>query len=122
MASENAVLEIRTYRLHAGTRDRFDALFREFAVPLMREHGITVVDCGPSLVDEPDEPGEGYYLIRSFASLDERAAREAAFYGSDAWRLEHRDGVVALIQGDHHTVVLTSDRVACRDEDARLVP
>lgn len=114
-ATNQPVLEIRTYRLHPGGRDRFDAVFREIAVPLMLKHGITVVDFGPSLVDEQDEPGEGYYLVRAFSSLNERTELEGSFYGSDEWRNEHRDGVLALMHGQHHTIVIPT---SAKDEMA----
>lgn len=100
-----AILEVRTYRLRPGERDRFDELLREFAVPMMAEYGITVVDHGISLVEEEDEPGEGYFLIRTFSSLAQRAEQEGSFYGSDQWRQGPRAEILSLMLGHHHTIV-----------------
>jgi hypothetical protein len=98
-----AILEIRTYRLKPGARAEFVRVMREQAVPLLAEHGIRVVDSGPSLVDEDGH--EEAYLIRAFASLAEREAREATFYGSDAWTRGPREAIVSRIDS-YHTIVL----------------
>jgi hypothetical protein len=101
-------LEIRTYRLRPGTRDAFLGAM-EVAQPLLRRYGIEVVDFGPSLVDE--EGHEEAYLIRRFASLEERAAKEDAFYGSADWRDGPRAAVVEPIV-DYHTIVLPASNLA----------
>ena len=98
-----AILEIRTYRLLPGTRDEFVRVLRDEAVPLLHEYGIRVVDCGRSLAGE--DGVEEAYLIRAFATLDERAAQEEAFYGSFAWRDGPREGMVSRID-TYHTIVL----------------
>lgn len=105
-----AIIEIRTYRLVPGTRDDFLRVMREVALPLLGEHGITVVRFGPSLVDE--EGHEEAYLVRRFASLEERARLEGAFYGSDAWHKGPRAEVMSRIE-TYHTIVLDApDEVA----------
>lgn len=43
------ILEIRTYRLHPGTRAEFLRAMTEEAIPLLRKAGIDVVAAGPSL-------------------------------------------------------------------------
>lgn len=95
-------LEIRTYRLRPGHRDAFLRAM-EAAQPLLRRYGIEVVGFGPSLVDEDGH--EEAYLIRRFGSLEERAEKEDAFYGSAEWRDGPRAAVVGPIL-DYHTVVL----------------
>jgi len=102
---DTIVLEIRTYRLRSGGGERFHQIFREQAVPMLRRYGITVVDFGPSLVNEEDEPGEGYFLMRAFPSLEQREALEGAFYGSDEWRQGPRPEVLSLIENYHTTVI-----------------
>ena len=104
-----AILEIRTYRLRPGTREDFVRVLRDEAVPLLRQFGIRVVDCGPSLVGE--DGAEEAYLIRAFASLEERDTQEEAFYGSAAWRDGPRAGVVTPIEA-YHTVVLDAPEAA----------
>jgi hypothetical protein len=97
------ILEIRTYRLKPGTRDEFVRVMREEARPLLEKHGLVVVDCGPSLVDE-----DGYeeaYLIRAFPSLDVRDEQEKAFYGSGDWLKGPREAIVSRIES-YHTIVL----------------
>ena len=49
---------------------------------MLRRHGIDVVAFGPSLHDQ-----DAYYLMRSYASLEELERSETAFYGSEEWRL-----------------------------------
>jgi hypothetical protein len=87
------VVEIRTYRLLPGTRDEYDRLFREEALPLLRRFGIDVVGAAPS-IDDPN----GYVLIRSFADLEDREQREDQFYSSPEWRSGAREAVIAKIE------------------------
>ena len=100
------ILEIRTYRLKKGTRDEFVRVMRE-TLPLLARHEITVVDCGPSIVDE--DGLEEAFLMRAFRSLEERDAKERAFYGSDEWRTGPRDAVLSRIESYHTIVIEVSD-------------
>ena len=102
------ILEIRTYRLKPGTRDDFVAAMAA-AQPLLARYGIDVVDFGASLVAEDGH--EEAYLIRRFASLEDRAEKEDAFYGSDDWRDGPRADVVAPIES-YHTIVLPASALA----------
>ena len=86
------LVEIRTYELKPGTRDEYDRLFREEAGPLLRQFEIDVVAVGPSTGDP-----NGYFLMRSFDDLDDRARREEAFYSSAAWRDGPRQAVLECI-------------------------
>ena len=45
------------------------------------------------------------YLVRAFASIEDRARQEHDFYGSDAWRQGPREAIVSRIV-DFHTIVL----------------
>ena len=87
------VVEIRTYRLLPGTRDEYDRLFREEALPLLRRFEVDVVGAGPS-IDEPN----GYFLIRTFADLADREQREEGFYSSPEWREGPREAVIEKIE------------------------
>jgi len=62
------LVEIRSLTLRAGTRDRFHDVFVARALPMLRRDRIDVVAYGPSLHDEAS-----YFVIRAFASLEERA-------------------------------------------------
>jgi hypothetical protein len=100
------LVELRAYNLKAGGRDEFHRLAAQSAVPMLRRAGIDVVAFGPSSHD-----ATSYFLIRSFASLEDRQAREDAFYGSAEWRDGPRDAVLALIES-YTTVVLELEPAA----------
>ena len=97
------IVEIRTYRLLPGTRDEYDRLFREEALPLLRRFDVDVVAAGPSM-DDPN----GYFLIRSFADLADRERREDRFYSSAAWRQGPREAVIEKIE-DYVDAVIELD-------------
>ncbi|HKA23518.1 MAG TPA: NIPSNAP family protein [Candidatus Eisenbacteria bacterium] len=86
-------LEIRTYTLQGGSRERFHRLFVDEALPMLNRWKVDVISYGPSPHDE-----ESYYLMRSYASLEDRAHSQDAFYGSAEWKAGPREGIVALIQ------------------------
>ena len=97
-------VEIRSYTLRPGTRDAFDALMRERAVPLLRDFGMDVVACGPSPHD-----ADAYTLIRAWHDLADRAASQDAFYGGAAWREGPREAILALIEQFASTVLLLDE-------------
>jgi hypothetical protein len=98
-----AVLEIRTYRLRPGSGAAFHRTVVEESVPMLERWGVNVVAFGPSLDDD-----DAYYLIRSYASLEERQHSQDAFYGSDEWRHGPREAIVSRIESDS-SVVLPAD-------------
>lgn len=102
------ILEIRTYRATPGARDELLRLLRDEGLPLLDQHGITVVALGPSLVEEDGH--QEAYLIRAFASLPARAAQEAAFYGSEQWRTGPREAILSRIESYHTVVIETSEQ------------
>jgi hypothetical protein len=87
------LVEIRAYRLRPGTRADFHAAVTTRALPMVRAYGMDVVSHGPVPNDE-----NGYYLVRSFASLAELAAQEDGFYGSAGWRDGPREALVSRIE------------------------
>jgi len=76
-------------------------------VPLLREAGLRVIACGPSLAGDGDE--EEAYLMRAFDSLEQRERQEESFYSSDVWRQGPREAVVSRIESMHTIVVESSD-------------
>ena len=100
----DVLLEIRTYRLHAGATGEFDRLFRDEAGPLLREFGIDVVRAGAS--EQREDGEEAYVLLRAFASVAAREEQEQRFYSSPQWHSGPREGVLAAIES-YHTVVLS---------------
>jgi ketosteroid isomerase-like protein len=103
-APVSEVLEIRSYNLKPGTRDRFHALVERDALAMLRRWKIDVVAYGPSLHD-----ADSYYLMRIFPSLDERQRVEDAFYASDEWRQGPREAVLAAIDSYTTAVIRVDD-------------
>jgi NIPSNAP len=101
----NHFLEIRSYTLLPGSRDEFQRLFLEEAMPLLKRWNVDVVAYGPSLHDE-----NSYYLIRNYDSLAQREESENTFYGSDEWRQGPREAIIALIE-NYTEIVLELDEV-----------
>ena len=62
-------------------------------MPLLRRFDVDVIGAGPS-IDDPN----GYFLIRSFADLDDRERREDRFYSSPEWRDGPRKAVIEKIE------------------------
>lgn len=97
------LVEIRSYRLHPGTRAEFARRFHDEALPMLERHGIDVVAFGGS----PDDPNAAF-LIRAFDNAADRERREAAFYGSPDWRNGPREAILACID-TYLDTVLTLD-------------
>ncbi|HET8644369.1 MAG TPA: nuclear transport factor 2 family protein, partial [Vicinamibacteria bacterium] len=78
-------------------------LFEERALPMLRRWKVEVIGYGPSPHDDLS-----YYLIRGYASLEDRQRSQDAFYGSDEWRQGPRESILALIDS-YASVVLDLD-------------
>jgi ketosteroid isomerase-like protein len=102
-ADSNRVVEVRSYNLKPGTRERFHQRFLSEALPMLKRFQVDVVAYGPSLHDS-----DSYYLMRSFASVEERERSEDAFYGSEEWRQGPREAILADI-ANYTTVVVRLD-------------
>jgi hypothetical protein len=109
------VLEIRSYDLKPGTRERFHARFEREALPLLQRWTIDVVAYGRSLDDSTS-----YYLMRSYPTREDRQRTEDAFYASDEWRLGPREAILADI-ASYTTIVIDVDETALRALRAGLV-
>lgn len=102
-AAAPRLVEIRSYNLKPGTRDRFHQRFVRESLPMLGRWKVDVVAFGPSLHDR-----DSWFLMRAYASLDERQKSEDAFYGSDEWKLGPREATLADIDS-YATVVLQLD-------------
>jgi ketosteroid isomerase-like protein len=102
------VIEIRSYSLKPGSRDRFHQLFLREALPLLQRWKVDVVAYGPSLHD-----ADSYFLMRGFPGLAERQTSEDAFYGSEEWRKGPREAVLAEIVS-YTTIVVNVDEATLR--------
>jgi NIPSNAP len=102
----NRVIEIRTLRLKQGARPAFEAVFIGRVLPLLRRWKTDLVAYGPSLHNE-----HTYYVIRSYASVEDRKRSHAAFYNSDDWLLGPREDIWASLEG-YADAVLEVDEMA----------
>ena len=102
------VVEIRSYNLKPGSRNRFHQLFLGEALPMLRRWKVDVITYGPSLHD-----ADSYFLMRGFPGVAERQTSEDAFYGSDEWRKGPREAVLAEIIS-YTTVVVNIDETTLR--------
>ena len=99
----NRTVEIRTYRLKAGSGPAFHDAFVHRGVPLVKQSGMDVVAFGFS-VNDPN----GYFLMRAFASLEDRQATEDAFYSSAVWRKGPRQSIIEHIESYQDTLIWLS--------------
>src|SRR5215208_340263 len=95
----NQFVEIRSYNLKPGTRDRFHQLFLKEALPMLKRWKVDVVAYGPSLHDQ-----DSYFLMRAFEGVEQRQKSEDAFYGSEEWIKGPRERVLADI--DSYTTIV----------------
>lgn len=75
--TKTAFVEIRSYNLKPGSRDRFHQTFLKDALPMLRRWKVDVVSYGPSLHDK-----DSYFLMRGFAGIEQRQQAEDAFYAA----------------------------------------
>jgi len=81
------IVEVRTYRIRPGMRDRFLDFFQRHAVPLQQSKGMSIM--GPFVdLEDPDV----FVWLRAFPSLDERDRMKAALYDGEEWK----DGLEAI--------------------------
>ena len=104
-ASQARVVEIRSYNLKPGTRDRFQETFLKEALPMLKRWKVDVVSYGPSRHDQ-----DSWFLMRAFDSVDERQKDEDAFYGSDEWKQGPRERILADIVSYTTVVIPVDDR------------
>lgn len=96
------LIEIRSYKLKAGEADAFHRAVVHDVMPMLGQ-AMDVVAHGPS-AHEIDT----YFMIRAFADLADLEARQAAFYGSNAWRQGPREAIVSRIETYLNTVLWLS--------------
>ena len=96
MSDRGGVLDLRTYKLKPGAGEQFGRVLETDVLPMLDRFGIEVVAHGPSLDD-----ADSYYLVRRFGSISKRNERLDTFYGSEEWRRQQRERVLALIDSFH---------------------
>jgi len=97
------LVEIRSYNLNPGTREEFHRLMTDVCVPMLRRWEVDVPGFGPSPHDD-----ESYFLIRAYASLEQRQRSQDEFYASAEWKEGPRKAVLAKI-ASYTSIVLQLD-------------
>ena len=96
------IIEMRTYKLKAGTREEFLELFRSRSIPEHRRLGMKIL--GPFLsVESPDT----FFFMRGFPTLEAREPLKASFYEGALWKQELEHKLMPLIEA--YEVVLVDD-------------
>ena len=73
------IYQLRTYTVNKGMMDDWVNLFNDKLVGIMADNGIQVEDAWVNLDKNQ------FIWIRSFASAEDVAVKEAAFYDSAQW-------------------------------------
>jgi hypothetical protein len=95
-------IEMRTYRLKPGTRERFLEIFRTKSMPAHAEIGMKIL--GPFLsVEDPDT----FFFMRGFPDLASREPMKAQFYEGELWKNELETVLMPMIE--KYDVVLVED-------------
>jgi hypothetical protein len=98
------IVEVRSYRLKRGTRDRFLEIFRNETIPLQRAIGIRVL--GPFLdIEDPDS----VVWARAFPSLEARETMKHELYEGDKWKNELEAIVMPMLESYSSTLSTMPD-------------
>ena len=96
------IVEMRTYKLKPGTRERFLEIFRTKSVPAHDEIGMRII--GPFLsVEDPDT----FFFMRGFPDLASREVMKAQFYEGELWKRDLEHVLMPMIE--KYEVVLVND-------------
>ena len=96
------IVEMRTYRLKPGTRERFLEVFRTRSMPEHARLGMPIL--GPFLsVEDPDV----FFFMRRFADMASRDALKARFYEGELWKSELESVLMPMIE--RYDVVVVDD-------------
>lgn len=96
------IIEMRTYKLKPGCRDRFLEIFRTKSVPAHNEIGMNIL--GPFL---SIEDADTFFFMRGFPNLQSREPMKAKFYEGELWKRELEDVLMPMIE--RYDVVLVDD-------------
>ncbi|HEY7500512.1 MAG TPA: NIPSNAP family protein [Vicinamibacterales bacterium] len=96
------IVEMRTYKLKPGLRERFIEVFRTRSMPAHAEIGMKILGPFRSLED-PDT----CFFMRGFPDLASREPMKAQFYEGDLWKGELESILLPML--DRYEVVLVDD-------------
>lgn len=96
------IIEMRTYKIKPGLRERFLDVFRTRSMPAHAEIGMKIL--GPFLsLEDPDT----FFFMRGFPDLASREPMKAKFYEGELWKRELESLLLPMI--DRYDVVLVDD-------------
>ena len=113
----NHFIEIRSYNVEPGSRDEFQRLFLDEALPLLVRWNADGVAYDPSLHDE-----NSCFLIRRFDSLAHREQSENDFYRSVEWHQGPSEAILAVIE-NYAEIVLMLEKIpykACESQNPNI--
>jgi hypothetical protein len=96
------VIEMRTYKLKPGCRERFLDVFRRKSMPAHAEIGMKIL--GPFLSIEAEDT---FFFMRGFPDLESREPMKAKFYEGELWKKELENVLMPMIET--YDVVLVED-------------
>ncbi len=96
------VIEMRTYKLKPGCRERFLEIFRAKSVPAHDEIGMKIL--GPFL---SIEDADTFFFMRGFPDLQSREPMKAKFYESELWKRDLENVLMPMIE--RYDVTLVND-------------
>jgi heme-degrading monooxygenase HmoA len=96
------IVEMRTYTLKPGKREKFLEIFRTKSMPAHAEIGMRIL--GPFLsIEDPDV----FFFMRGFPDLAAREPMKARFYEGELWKRELENLLMPMIE--KYEVVLVDD-------------
>ena len=96
------VIEMRTYKLKPGCRERFLGVFRAKSMPAHAEIGMKILGPWLSLEDK-----DTFFFMRGFPDLESREPMKAKFYEGALWKKELENVLMPMIE--NYEVVLVED-------------
>lgn len=96
------IIEMRTYKLKPGCRERFLDIFRTKSMPAHDEIGMKIL--GPFL---SIEDADTFFFMRGFPNLQSREPMKAKFYEGELWKRELESVLMPMIE--KYDVVVVDD-------------
>jgi hypothetical protein len=81
MYTEAMIYELRTYEIPNNVRNAFHERFEQHALPLMKQHGITVIGCWDEVIGEM----QNFCYIIQWKNLADREATWPKFNNDADW-------------------------------------
>ena len=87
------IVEMRTYKVRAGTRSKFIDLMRAKLIPEHKKIGITVAGPFTSVEDETT-----IFWMRGFPDIAAQKSMTGTFYGGELWKRELADAMLPILE------------------------